>query len=214
MENLIAEITAKSIKSLYNADIGHSDIQIEKTNPDYEGDFTVVVFPLTRYSKKSPADTASAIGEYLQQKIEDIYDFNIIKGFLNITLYDSYWIRFFLENLETEYFGYKNQSEERPYVIEFSSPNTNKPLHLGHVRNNLLGWSISEILKANGKDVVRINLINDRGIHICKSMLAWQKWGDGESPESSGLKGDHLIGKHYVLFDKEHKKQIEDLVHR
>ncbi|MCD4683897.1 MAG: arginine--tRNA ligase [Bacteroidales bacterium] len=214
IEDQIKLKTGEAIKNLYGKTIDISQIQLEKTNREHKGDFTLIVFPLLRFSKKSPQETATEIGNFLQENMDEIVSYEVIKGFLNLTLNDKYWIDFFLSHLNEENFGFKSTKEKVPFVVEYSSPNTNKPLHLGHIRNNLLGYSISEILKANGKNVVKINLVNDRGIHICKSMLAWINWGNGETPESSGLKGDHLIGKYYVLFDKKHKKEIKDLVHR
>jgi len=214
IEDKIKLKTAEAIKSLYGQDVEIEQIQLEKTNREHKGDFTLVVFPLLRYSKKSPQDTAMEIGDFLLDSLVEIDACEVIKGFLNLTLSKKFWVDFFLTHINDDLYGFKTTKEKVPFVVEYSSPNTNKPLHLGHIRNNLLGFSISEILKANGKNVVKINLVNDRGIHICKSMLAWIKWGNGESPESSGLKGDHLIGKYYVLFDKKHKKEIEGLVHR
>ncbi len=214
IEDQIKLKTGEALKNLYGQTIDLSQIQLEKTNREHKGDFTLVVFPLLRFSKKSPQETATEIGNFLQENMDEIVSYEVIKGFLNLTLNDKYWIDFFLDHISEDNFGFKTDKEKIPFVVEYSSPNTNKPLHLGHIRNNLLGYSISEILKANGKNVVKINLVNDRGIHICKSMLAWMKWGNGETPESSGLKGDHLIGKYYVLFDKKHKKEIEGLVHR
>ncbi|RLD49929.1 MAG: arginine--tRNA ligase, partial [Bacteroidetes bacterium] len=157
---------------------------------------------------------ANELGEYLVKQLDELTGFSVVKGFLNLSVNESYWVDLFLKIIKEENYGFAKEKESQPFVIEYSSPNTNKPLHLGHIRNNLLGYSIAQILKANGKNVVKINLINDRGIHICKSMLAWEKWGEGETPETSGLKGDHLIGKYYVLFDKMHKKEIEEMVHR
>jgi arginyl-tRNA synthetase len=189
-------------------------IQVEKTNPDFEGDYTLVVFPLLRFSKKSPQETATEIGNYFVETISDVDTFNVVNGFLNLKISDRYWMNFFNESIHNKKFGFLPPVHSKPILVEYSSPNTNKPLHLGHIRNNLLGYSISEILKANGHCVVKLNLINDRGIHICKSMLAWMKWGDGETPETSGMKGDHLVGKYYVMFDKKHKDEIAAFVHR
>jgi arginyl-tRNA synthetase len=188
-------------------------VQVEKTNPEFSGDFTLVVFPLLKFSKKPPEATANDIGKFFLEKSDVIKSYEVVKGFLNLKLQNSFWITFFKENLIRDDFGFVPVHETTPFIVEFSSPNTNKPLHLGHIRNNLIGYSISEILKANGKNVVKINLVNDRGIHICKSMLAWMKWGNSESPETAGLKGDHLIGKYYILFDKMHKEEIASLVH-
>ncbi len=214
IENLIAQKSAEAIKSLYGQDVDPATLQIEKTKADFDGDYTLVVFPLSRISKKSLLETAAGLGEYLVANVDEISEYFVVKGFLNLKIDDRFWMDFFTMNLENSDFGFTGSNGSRTYVIEYSSPNTNKPLHLGHVRNNLLGYSISQILKAHGRKVMKINLVNDRGIHICKSMLAWQKWGNGETPESSGLKGDHLIGKYYVLFDKKQKEQIEEMVHR
>ncbi len=212
--SIIEKHTVKAFKDLYKQDIGAELLQIEKTSKEHKGDYTLVVFPLLRFSKKPPHITAEELGNYLVEKVDEITGFEVVKGFLNLLISDNYWLQFFEQNLTNTSFGTKKEEDNKPFVVEYSSPNTNKPLHLGHIRNNLLGYSIAQILKANGKKVVKINLINDRGIHICKSMLAWMKWGDGETPESSGLKGDHLVGKYYVLFDKKHKEEIQDLVHR
>ncbi len=207
----IAEFTVVAVEKLYGNRIDVSQVQVEKTNNEYKGDYTVVVFPLLKYSRKSPSETGAQIGQFLVENLKEIVSFEVIKGFLNLMIDDKYWINFFISNLNNENFGTSILKDSVPYIVEYSSPNTNKPLHLGHIRNNLLGHSISEILKASGKNVVKINLINDRGIHICKSMLAWIKWGNGETPASSKTKGDHMIGKYYVLFDKKHREQIADL---
>lgn len=208
IEDRIAQITIEGFKKLYNHDLNAGIIQIEKTNPEFRGDFTLVVFPLLRFSKKSPQVTAGELGNYLIGNLPDIESFEIIKGFLNLLIKDKYWIDFFASGVNDDEFGIHKIIDTTPVIVEYSSPNTNKPLHLGHIRNNLLGYSIAEILKANGKIAIKINLINDRGIHICKSMLAWMKWGKGETPASTGIKGDHLIGKYYVLFDQKHKEEI------
>ncbi|WP_395802088.1 arginine--tRNA ligase, partial [Daejeonella sp.] len=170
-----------------------------------------VTFPFTRFSKKTPEQTGIEIGEYLKQNVKEVADFNVIKGFLNLSIVDSYWVDELLNRVHSQSFG-QFPANGQKVMVEYSSPNTNKPLHLGHVRNNLLGFSVAEILSANGYEVIKANLVNDRGIHICKSMLAWKLFGNGETPESSGLKGDHLVGKYYVIFDKEYKKQIEALI--
>ncbi len=214
MIKIITEQTIKAIEVLYDQNVESKLIQVEKTNPDFEGDYTLVVFPLLRISRKAPQVTASEIGDYFVETISEVESYNVVKGFLNLVISEDFWLRFFEKEIKNENFGFIPQDQSKPFLVEYSSPNTNKPLHLGHIRNNLLGYSISEILKANGNKVVKINLVNDRGIHICKSMLAWMKWGDGETPESSGLKGDHLVGKYYVLFDKKHKEEIAELVHR
>lgn len=211
IQQTLIEQTVRAVKELYNAEIPASQITLQETRKEFEGQITIVTFPVTRFSKKSPEQTGTEIGEYLQGNISEISGFNIIKGFLNISLADSYWIELLNNTLLRADYG-QFPSNGKRLMVEYSSPNTNKPLHLGHIRNNLLGYSVAEILKAYGYDVVKANLVNDRGIHICKSMLAWQKFGDGETPESANLKGDHLVGKYYVIFDKEYKKEIEGLV--
>ncbi len=202
-----------AIEVLYGQKPDEKLINFQKTRKEIAGDLTLVTFPLLKISKKNPQQTAEEIGAYLQDKIEDISGFNIIKGFLNLEISDSYWINFMKDNALKHNFAYKAKKiHSHPVLIEYSSPNTNKPLHLGHIRNNLLGYSVARILEAAGHNVVKTNLINDRGIHICKSMLAWLRWGEGETPESSGMKGDHLIGKYYVLFDKKYKEEIAGLM--
>lgn len=208
-KTLIAQ-TVQAVRELYHADIPESQITLQETRKEFEGHITVVVFPVTRFSKKSPEQTGTDIGTWLQANVEEITDFNVIKGFLNINLSIQYWIELVNTQLVKPTFG-SFPANGKKLMVEYSSPNTNKPLHLGHIRNNLLGYSVAEILKAYGYDVVKANLVNDRGIHICKSMLAWQYYGNGETPASSGLKGDHLVGKYYVVFDKEYKKEIEAL---
>ena len=206
--DFIVNATIEALKNLYNADINASEINLQETRKEFEGQVTLVTFPYTRVSKKSPEQTGNEIGEYLLKELKEVASFNVVKGFLNISLTDEYWLtKLYNEILPDEFAVFKPNGQK--VMVEYSSPNTNKPLHLGHVRNNLLGFSVAEILAAAGYEVVKTNLVNDRGIHICKSMLAWQLWGGGETPESSGLKGDHLVGKYYVLFDKEYKKQIE-----
>jgi len=208
--NFIITETQKAILELYNQEIAESVINIQETRKEFEGQATIVVFPVTKISKKSPEQTATEIGEYLVAHVGDITKFNVVKGFLNLSIAESYFLKQFNEKILAPDFG-RYPSNGKKVMVEYSSPNTNKPLHLGHVRNNLLGYSVSELLKAYGYDVVKVNLVNDRGIHICKSMLAWQKWGNGETPESTGEKGDHLVGKYYVIFDQEYKKEIETL---
>ncbi|MDR2271469.1 MAG: arginine--tRNA ligase, partial [Sphingobacterium sp.] len=203
-------VTVQAVKELYNADILENQIALQATRKEFEGQITIVTFPVTRFSKSSPEQTGKEIGTYLQQHIAEISDFNVIKGFLNIVLSDTYWITLLNQTITAKNFGVFPANGKK-LMVEYSSPNTNKPLHLGHIRNNLLGYSVAEILKAYGYEVIKANLVNDRGIHICKSMLAWQKFGNGETPESAGLKGDHLVGKYYVIFDKEYKKEIEVL---
>jgi len=208
----LLEQTCEAVKQLYGQEIKPGTIGLEITKKEIAGDFTIVVFPLLKISHKSPEATANDIGNFLKASIPEISEFNVIKGFLNIVLYDGFWLDFLQENCLRSDFGILEPRKEAPIVLEYSSPNTNKPLHLGHIRNNLLGFSLSEILKANGHNVVKVNLVNDRGIHICKSMLAYMKWGNGETPVSSGIKGDHLIGRYYVLFDSEYKTEIKQLV--
>ena len=208
IEEFISSVVARASQELY----GTSDnIQIQKTRKEFEGDYTVVVFPLLRASKKSPEATATELGEKIVASTPEIKSFNVIKGFLNLVVDAKFWAERFAEIINTEEYGMAPASG-RTIMIEYSSPNTNKPLHLGHIRNNLLGYSVATILKANGHNVIKVNLVNDRGIHICKSMLAWQLYGGGETPESSGMKGDHLVGKYYVEFDKHYKQQIKELV--
>ncbi|MCX6243327.1 MAG: arginine--tRNA ligase [Bacteroidetes bacterium] len=212
IEALILEKTAEAIHQLYGQTVPVASIGLEKTKKEINGDYTIVVFPLSRISKKSPEVTASEIGEYLAVNVSEVKEYNVIKGFLNLTLKDDYWKSFLDKNLNEEHFGFEPLREEAPVIVEYSSPNTNKPLHLGHIRNNLLGFSLARILGANGYKAVKVNLVNDRGIHICKSMLAYMKWGNNETPASSGLKSDHLIGKYYVIFDQEYKKEVNVLV--
>jgi arginyl-tRNA synthetase len=211
IEQHIITATIAGVKELYNQDLPESQVAVQDTRAEFEGQITIVVFPVVRMSKKSPEATGTDLGQYLVEHIEEVTAFNVIKGFLNLSVADSYWINLFNDDLLKPDFGYIAPNGKK-VMVEYSSPNTNKPLHLGHVRNNLLGYSVAELLKANGSEVFKVNLVNDRGIHICKSMLAWEKWSNGETPESSGMKGDHLVGKYYVLFDKEYKKEIETLV--
>ncbi len=211
--DFILEAAVRAVKTLFATDIFAESLSLQQTRKEFEGDVTLVVFPLTKFSKKTPEQTGTAIGEFLVNEVEAIESFNVIKGFLNLSLKNSYWVDVFYQQINQPGFG-SFPANGKKVMVEYSSPNTNKPLHLGHVRNNLLGYAVAEILKANGYDVIKANLVNDRGIHICKSMLAWQKFGNGETPESSGLKGDHLVGKYYVLFDKEYKKQVEELKNR
>jgi arginyl-tRNA synthetase len=201
-----------ALNELYHAQVDASQITLQKTKKEFKGHYTLVTFPLLKISKKNPEQTAQEIGAYLMDKTSFIVEYNVIKGFLNLTVASNVWIRLLEEIDAAPDFGFVSAKEDAPlFMVEYSSPNTNKPLHLGHVRNNLLGHSLSEVLKANGKRVVKTNIVNDRGIHICKSMLAWKKWGNGETPESSGKKGDHLVGDYYVLFDKNYKAEIAEL---
>ncbi len=201
-----------AVKELYGTEVPEKMIQLQKTRSDFEGNLTLVTFPLLKTSHKKPEDTAQDIGEYLKKNCKAVADFNVVKGFLNLVIAQAAWTGLLNDINADEKFGEKPVTEESPLVmIEYSSPNTNKPLHLGHVRNNLLGWSLAQIMEANGNKVIKTNIVNDRGIHICKSMLAWQKWGNGITPEKAGKKGDHLIGDFYVLFDKHFKEECKQL---
>lgn len=212
-EQFIQEKTQGVIESLYGVKPDISLIQIQKTRKEFEGDYTLVAFPLLKMSKKSPEITCQEIGDALTKSCPEVKGFNVVKGFLNISLSLEYWASVLNSIIADKEFGFKqSSSNDKPVVVEFSSPNTNKPLHLGHIRNNLLGFSISRILEKSGKRVYKVNLVNDRGIHICKSMIAWLKFGNGETPESSGKKGDHLVGDYYVRFDKEYKTEISGLI--
>lgn len=208
--DFIINATIQAVQQLYNTTITATDINLQQTRKEFEGQVTIVTFPFTKLSRKSPEQTGQDIGEYLQANVAEVAGFNIIKGFLNISIADRFWLSIYDSTVSKPGFGIA-QPNGKKVMVEYSSPNTNKPLHLGHVRNNLLGYSVAAILEAAGYEVVKANLVNDRGIHICKSMLAWQMFGNGETPQSSGLKGDHLVGKYYVIFDKEYKRQIEDL---
>ena len=201
-----------AVKELYGTEVPEKMIQLQKTRSDFEGNLTLVTFPLLKTSHKKPEDTAQDIGEFLKKNCRAVADFNVVKGFLNLVIAQAAWTGLLNDINADEKFGEKPVTEESPLVmIEYSSPNTNKPLHLGHVRNNLLGWSLAQIMEANGNKVVKTNIVNDRGIHICKSMLAWLKWGNGITPEKAGKKGDHLIGDFYVLFDKHFKEECKQL---
>ncbi len=210
IENFISEAVRRAVETLYGP-LGEEKLQIEKTRKEIEGDYTLVVFPLLRRSRKSPEATANEIGAALQAAVPQIRSYNVVKGFLNLTLDSRFWQARFAEIAADEHFG-EAPKTGRTVMIEYSSPNTNKPLHLGHVRNNLLGYSVAQIMQANGHTVIKANLVNDRGIHICKSMLAWLRYGNGETPESSGKKGDHLVGDYYVEFDKHYKAEIKELM--
>ena len=213
LENLLRVHVAKALESLYAQVVDDQLIQLQQTRREFVGDITLVVFSFVKLARKSPEQAAAEIGNYLKENVQEVADFNVVKGFLNIEISESYWIHFLDKALADNLFGIKQPNTEGAAVmIEYSSPNTNKPLHLGHVRNNLLGYSISRIMQANGHRIVKANLVNDRGIHICKSMIAWQKFGNGETPASSGKKGDHLVGDYYVRFDQEYKKEIAALV--
>ena len=212
LEKELQLLIIEAIAKLYNAEVNESQITLQKTKKEFTGNYTLVTFPLLRISKKSPEQTAQEIGETLTANSAFIESFNVIKGFLNLSLSSSSWVKTLEDINNNPTYGFTQVNEDSPlYMVEYSSPNTNKPLHLGHVRNNLLGHSLCEILKANGKKVVKTNIVNDRGIHICKSMLAWKKWGNNETPESSNKKGDHLIGDYYVMFDQKYKGELAEL---
>lgn len=213
--NIAGEISSsviQAVKELYGADITENMVQLQKTKREFEGSLTLVVFPFLKISRQKPEATAEAIGNWLVENCEHVERFNVVKGFLNLVLAQQSWIKLLNAINADEHYGERKAGADAPLVmIEYSSPNTNKPLHLGHVRNNLLGWSLAQIMEANGNHVVKTNIVNDRGIHICKSMLAWLKWGNGETPESSGKKGDHLIGDYYVAFDKHYREEVKEL---
>ncbi len=213
IESQIMNAAIEAVKALYGQDVPEKMVQLQKTRSEFEGNLTLVVFPFLKISKKNPEQTASEIGQYLVEHCEAIASFNVVKGFLNLVIAPAAWLSLLADIDADEQYGHKQVTDASPLVmIEYSSPNTNKPLHLGHVRNNLLGWSLAQIMQANGNKVIKTNIVNDRGIHICKSMLAWLKWGNGETPETSGKKGDHLIGDYYVAFDKHYREEIKQLV--
>jgi len=213
IEALISKAAGEAVKALYGMDATEKMLQLQKTRSEFEGNLTLVVFPFVKAARKSPEQTAQEIGEYLSAHCSAVEKFNVVKGFLNLSIGDGAWVELLGAIDKDEHFGMKQATDDSPLVmIEYSSPNTNKPLHLGHVRNNLLGWSLAQIMEANGNKVVKTNIVNDRGIHICKSMLAWLKYGNGETPESSGKKGDHLIGDYYVAFDKHYREEVRELV--
>lgn len=212
IEKMLTQQVLEAVKACYGVELTEKDVQLQETRKEFAGDLTVVVFPFTRYSRKSPEETAKELGEYLKQNIEEVETYNVIKGFLNVVISSAYWIEVLNDVAKEEKYGYAKEPSGKTYMIEYSSPNTNKPLHLGHIRNNFLGWSVSEIQKANGHNVIMVNLVNDRGIHICKSMIAWEKFANGATPESTGTKGDHFVGDYYVRFDKEYKAQIKELM--
>ena len=211
-KKMLTQQVLEAVKACYGVELTEKDVQLQETRKEFAGDLTVVVFPFTRYSRKSPEETAKELGEYLKQNIEEVETYNVIKGFLNVVISSAYWIEVLNDVAKEEKYGYAKEPSGKTYMIEYSSPNTNKPLHLGHIRNNFLGWSVSEIQKANGHNVIMVNLVNDRGIHICKSMIAWEKFANGATPESTGTKGDHFVGDYYVRFDKEYKAQIKELI--
>lgn len=208
IESQITQTAIEAVKQLYGQEVSADSLQPQKTKSNFQGNLTLVVFPLLKVSKKKPEETAEEIGAYLKEHCNAVADYNVVKGFLNLTISTEAWIGLLNDINAQPHFGEKQPTADSPLVmVEYSSPNTNKPLHLGHVRNNLLGWSLSKIMEANGNKVIKTNIVNDRGIHICKSMLAWLKWGNGETPESSGKKGDHLIGDYYVAFDKHYREE-------
>jgi arginyl-tRNA synthetase len=213
IEQILTTAVVDGMKQLFGSDCSKENIQIQKTRREFEGDITIVVFPLARLSHRSPDETAEELGKYIQSTRSEIVKFNKVKGFLNLVIANEYYLEQLNLALSDRQYGYLTPNgESETIMVEYSSPNTNKPLHLGHIRNNLLGYAVSNILKARGKKVIMTNLVNDRGIHICKSMLAWKLWGNGETPLTSGKKGDHLVGEYYVRFDQEYKKQVSDLV--
>lgn len=212
IEKILINKTVEAVSQIYGQTIDSKLVSVQKTRKEFTGDLTIVVFPFLKISKKSPEQTANDLGAFLTENIDEVTGFNVIKGFLNLEISLKYWLDFFNQNFSDTTFGLVSEKAGAPVVVEYSSPNTNKPLHLGHIRNNLLGFSVANLIKAAGKNVIKVNLVNDRGIHICKSMLAWQKWGNQETPESSGLKGDHLVGKYYVMFDQHYKAEIAQLV--
>ena len=212
IESQITQTAIEAVKQLYGQEVSTDSLQPQKTKSNFQGNLTLVVFPLLKISRKKPEDTAEEIGAYLKEHCEAVADYNVVKGFLNLTISTEAWVGLLNDINAQPHFGEKQPTEDSPLVmVEYSSPNTNKPLHLGHVRNNLLGWSLAKIMEANGNKVIKTNIVNDRGIHICKSMLAWLKWGNGETPESSGKKGDHLIGDYYVAFDKHYREECAQL---
>ncbi len=213
IEEQILSSALAAVKELYGQEVPAQMIQLQKTRPDFEGNLTLVTFPLLKTSHKKPEDTGADLGEYLVKNCPAISGYNVVKGFLNLVIAPEAWVGLLNDINADEHYGEKKATDESPLVmIEYSSPNTNKPLHLGHVRNNLLGWALAQIMEANGNKVVKTNIVNDRGIHICKSMLAWLKWGNGETPETSGKKGDHLIGDYYVAFDKHYREEVKELM--
>ena len=214
LDQSIQEATRQAFQELYEAEVDASAIQVEPTRKDFEGDRTVIVFPLLKHSRKKPEETGNEVGEYLVQNLDIVESYDVIKGFVNLNIAPSYWQDFLSKTHDQEVITIEQHPDPKTIMVEYSSPNTNKPQHLGHIRNNLLGYSISEVFRARGHQAIRANLINDRGIHICKSMIAWMKFGEGETPESSGIKGDQLVGKYYVQFDEALKQEVETQVHQ
>ncbi len=215
IELQLQQAVSSALRDLYGIESSAESIVLQGTKKEFEGDFTLVVFPFVKQARRAPEVLAREVGEAVQQSLGEVASFNVIKGFLNFVIADSYWLGFVGANAANDSYGIRRADDNAaPVVIEYSSPNTNKPLHLGHIRNNLLGWSVSELLSANGANVKKVNLVNDRGIHICKSMLAWQRYGNGETPQSAGIKGDHLVGKYYVEFDKHYKEEVKALMEK
>lgn len=214
IEQRISRTASKGIQSLFGAEVAEATIQIQPTRKEFEGEFTIVVFPLVKLARKSPEQTGEALGAYLVGEMEEVDSFSVVKGFLNLKLTDAFWTKHIASIVGDASYGFQPAGSKGLVMVEYSSPNTNKPLHLGHLRNNFLGYAVAEILKANGHDVKKVQIINDRGIHICKSMVAWQNFGEGETPASSGLKGDHLVGKYYVAFDKAFKAEVSGLMEK
>jgi len=211
MQNSLEQAIKKGFKEIYNVQV--DSVEFQATNKDFEGDITVVIFAFLRYIKGNPVEIGTKLGTYLKENVSEVNDFNVVKGFLNLVISDEFFLNSFNEIYATQNFGFVTPNPaEKAVMVEYSSPNTNKPLHLGHIRNNLLGYSVAEIMKASGKKVYKTQIINDRGIHICKSMLAWQRFGKGATPESTGLKGDKLVGNYYVAFDKAYKEEIAQLM--
>ncbi|MEO8933186.1 MAG: arginine--tRNA ligase [Xanthomarina sp.] len=211
LQDILTKHVIQAVKAIYNQEL--TTVEFQATRKEFAGDITVVIFPMLRVVKGNPVQIGETIGEYLKEHVEEVLGYNVIKGFLNVEISDNYYIHFFNNVLTASHFGFVNPNpQEKAVMVEYSSPNTNKPLHLGHIRNNLLGYSVAEIIKASGKKVYKTQIINDRGIHICKSMIAWQRFGNNETPESSGLKGDKLVGNYYVKFDQEYKKEIQNLI--
>ncbi|MBN4065702.1 arginine--tRNA ligase [Candidatus Amoebophilus asiaticus] len=212
IHQLLVSKTKEAFQSIYHCDLHENEITIQETKKDFEGDYTVVVFTLLKFSKQTPEETAQSLGNYLKDNTSEVVKFNIIKGFLNLKIANEYWYSFLNDILQNEMWWKIKSEKEQSVMVEFSSPNTNKPLHLGHLRNNFLGNAVSNILKANGINILKVNLVNDRGIHICKTMLAWKKWGNGETPEKSGKKGDHFVGDFYIRFEQAYKSEVDELL--
>ena len=214
IEKMLTEQVLAAAKACYGVDLTEKDVQLQETRKEFKGDLTVVVFPFLRYSRKRPEETAEELGKYLKENVEEIEDYEVVKGFLNIKISSVYWMEVLNAIAGNERIGLDAEPTGRTIMIEYSSPNTNKPLHLGHLRNDFLGWSVAQILKANGHKVLMVTLVNDRGIHICKSMVAWKRYADGATPESTGMKGDHFVGDYYVRFDKEYKAEVKELMEK